>query len=96
MTILFLVLGIGFWIAYLFMLIRSLFKKKEAAIVENMTERKTAGKFFYGALFSFLIFIYLLTRNILWTILAIPLIFLIQIIFQIVSGAIVRAAWKKP
>jgi len=42
-------------------------------------------------LISFLVFIYLSTRKILWTILAIPLIYLIQFILQMMSGAAIRA-----
>ena len=84
MTTLFLVLGIGFGIVYAVILFMP-------SSVENMKLRAAIGFCFYGALISFLVFIYLSTRKILWTILAIPLIYLIQFILQMMSGAAIRA-----
>ena len=96
MTNLFLFLGIGFGIAYVIFLLLPSIRQGKAAGVESMAERKAAAYCFYGALFSFLVFIYLSTRKILWVIIAIPLIYLVQTVLQLISGAVIRAILKKP
>jgi len=89
MTQLFLFLGIGFGIVYLIILFMP-------SKVENMAYRKAIGYCGLSASLSFLIFIYLSTRKILWVIIAIPLIYLVQTVLQLISGAVIRAILKKP
>ena len=89
MTNLFLFLALGFGIVYLILLFMPSF-------VENMIARKIIGFCFMAASFSFLVYLYLSTRKILWVIIAVPLIFLGQIILQLISGAVIRAILKKP
>lgn len=95
MTNVFLFLGIGCGVAYVIFLVRPSFREQKVAPVESMAERKAAAYCFYGALLSLLVFVYLSTRKVLWVILAVPLIYLVQIIIQIVAGAAIRAIYKK-
>ena len=84
MTQLFLFSGIGLAIVYFILLLM------------NKGGWGFGAFFLYGYIFSFVVFIYLSTRKILWAIIAIPLIYLAQIILQLISGAVIRAILKKP